>query len=609
MVYHGKPSKGCGNCRTRKIKCDQGRPACHQCTRTNRVCPGYREEWSLMLRDETRSTARKHSSKSPSAASTASSASLQCQTPPRSMSGFLGLSLGPERYRASSGTTNSPINFEDTIFDFDSASDPDEYSISFWSSPLGTQPSPILSQEEAICFFLQSHAIPGNSSISDALQYSLATSGTSPSQRAMRSCIAAVASAMLARVRRDSSLQQKARQEYGSTLALVNQALADGKEALSNHTLGAVVLLSLYELVISRAPQGIDGWTSHIRGAAALLEHRGLGQLQSETGVRLFLHLRYQIIISCLQRDVHVPDSLFEWNTALDRIPGVQNLAASKLILLIGKLSNLRADIHTQVVTNPQAILAKASAIEADLIAWLASLPPEFTYTSHTFIPTDRAFQSSSYEIHPYTNDYHIYPDMWALNSWNHYRCARILVSEIMLSSLHKITTTSPTSSSEDLRIQIRTLRSTIRRLGTDITRSVPSILISSSIQMQTTTLPERSYLGGLMLVWPLWIAGIIESISHPQRKWVIRCFEVIGNTRGLAQALAVMDILRVDSGMFFSKEKYGEAADGMFDDGAEERGNRMVNEKGVLGFSIFHLPYNVLPEMREYREMRASSG
>ncbi|KAL4960396.1 Zn(II)2Cys6 transcription factor [Aspergillus stella-maris] len=607
MVYHGKPSKGCGNCRTRKIKCDEGRPACHQCTRTNRVCPGYRDEWTMMLRDESRSTARKHSSKSPSTASTASSASLRHRSPPGSA--FLGQRYGsrPERHLLSSETTDSSISFEDTLFDFDSASSPDFLHVNHWSSPLSTLPDPILSREEAICFFLQSHAIPGNSSISEALNYSLATSGPLPSQRAIRSCIAAVASAMLARIRRDGVLQQTARQEYGSALTLVNEALSDGEEAMSNHTLGAVVLLSLYELVISRAPQGIDGWTNHIRGAAALLEHRGLGQLQSEAGVRLFLHLRYQIIISCLQRDVHVPDSLFEYNTALDRIPGVQNLAASKLILLIGKLSNLRADIHTQAIANPQHILAKASSIEADLIAWLASLPPEFTYTSHTFMSTDRAFQRSSYGLHPYSNDYHIYPDMWALNCWNHYRCARILVSEIMLSSLHKITKTLQTSSSEDLRIQVRTLRSTVRRLGTDITRSVPSILIISSTQTQTTTLPDQSYLGGLMLVWPLWIAGIIESISHPQRKWVIRCFEVIGNMRGLAQALAVMDILRVDPGMFYSVEKYGEAADGVFD--CEERERGLVNEKDVLGFSIFHLPYFVLPEMREYRDMRASSG
>ncbi|KAL4949262.1 hypothetical protein BDW69DRAFT_202962 [Aspergillus filifer] len=557
MVYNGKPSKGCGNCRARKIKCDQGRPACRQCTRTNRVCPGYRDEWSLMLRDETRSTSRKHSFKSPSAASTTSSVSLQRQTPSGSVSGLLGPFLGPEHHRAPFRTTDPQISFEETIFDFDLASGSDTVHFPHWSSPLGAQPNPIFSQEEAICFFLQSHAIPGNSSISDALKCSFATSGNSLSQRAIRSCIVAVASAMLARVRQDASLQQKARQEYGSSLTLVNQALSDSQEAISNNTLGAVVLLSLYEIVISRAPQGIDGWTNHIRGAAALLEHRGLRQLHSEAGVRLFLHLRYQIIISCLQRDVHVPNSLFSWNTALDQIPGIQNLAASKLILLIGRLSNLRADIHTQAITNPQQILAKASAIEADLIAWLAALPPEFTYTTHTFTPTNQRTQRSNHGLHPYTNDYHIYPDMWALNCWNHYRCARILVSEILLSSLQKITSISPASGSpfNDLLIQVRTLRSTIRRLGTDIIRSVPSLLTPSSTRSRIATLPDQSYLSGLMLLWPLWIAGIIESISHPQRKWVIKCLEIIGHTRGLAQALAVMDILRVDPGMFYSVE------------------------------------------------------
>ncbi|KAL4946611.1 hypothetical protein BDV06DRAFT_231728 [Aspergillus oleicola] len=560
MVYHGKPSKGCGNCRTRKIKCDQGRPACHECTRTNRTCPGYRDEWSLMLRDETRSVARKHSSKSPSAASSESSIPLRRQNSPRST--FPGPFLGPEFHAAPYELTNSPISFEDSIFDFDSASDPGVYYPHHWPSPLGTNPSQGFSTREAICFFLQSHAIPGNSSISEALTFFLANPGNSPSQRAIRSCIAAVASAMLARVRRDPSLQQAARQEYGSTLTLVNQALADSEEAKTSHTLGAVVLLSLYEIVISRTPQGISGWTNHIRGAAALLEHRGLSQLQSEAGVRLFLHLRYQIIISCLQRDVHVPASLLK-GKPLDVVPGIQNVHASKLILLIAQLSNLRADIHTQALSNPQQILAKASAIEADLISWLASLPPEFTYSTRTFMPSDQYFERACHGLRPYVNEYHIYPDMWALNCWNHYRCARILVSEIMLSSLHKITSTSPTTSSEDLRAHVKTLRATIRRLGTDITRGVPFILSicpnphsPNSTETQPNILPDQSYLGGLMLLWPLWVAGIVEGISHPQRRWVTRCLEVIGHTRGLAQALALMDILRVDPGMFYSVEK-----------------------------------------------------
>jgi hypothetical protein len=56
---------------------------------------------------------------------------------------------------------------------------------------------------------------------------------------------------MLSRVRGSRALDQVARKEYGSALEFVNQALADPQEAKTDQTLGAVVLLSLYEVSTS----------------------------------------------------------------------------------------------------------------------------------------------------------------------------------------------------------------------------------------------------------------------------------------------------------------------------------------------------------------------
>lgn len=98
------------------------------------------------------------------------------------------------------------------------------------------------------------------------------------------------------------------------------------------------------------------------------------------------------------------------------------------------------------------------------------------------------------------------------------------------------------------------------------------------------------------MMLWPLFIAGMVEGPTHPQRRWVIKCLHTIGNTWGLAQALAVMDLLIVDPGMFHSAEKYGDAAD--MASGVSE----------VLPFSVFHVPYYNLPALKEYRELQVSS-
>ncbi|KAI0407740.1 hypothetical protein F4802DRAFT_553170 [Xylaria palmicola] len=40
-AYAPKSQSGCLTCKIRRVKCDEGRPACHRCTSTSRTCDGY----------------------------------------------------------------------------------------------------------------------------------------------------------------------------------------------------------------------------------------------------------------------------------------------------------------------------------------------------------------------------------------------------------------------------------------------------------------------------------------------------------------------------------------------------------------------------------------
>lgn len=306
----------------------------------------------------------------------------------------------------------------------------------------------------------------------------------------------------------------------------------------------------------------------------------------------------YHQVISCVQRDVFVPDSLLE-RTKLDMIPEIKNALGNKLILIIGDLANLRAKIHTNLMTDPQTILSAARSIEADLIAWLTAVPSDFMFSIHSINPGDRSFEHRCHGLPPYNNEYHIYPDIWAPNVWNHYRCARILVSELILSHAHKLPNNSAKIMPENFRFYCKSLRSTISHLAADICRSCPFHLgaCNAEVLPETPILPPESYLGGLMLLWPLFVAGIVEGPTHPQRQWVIQCLRIIGNTWGLAQALATMDLLAVDPGMFYSVERYGEFADSA------------TASSNILPFSIYHVAYYSLPGMKQYRELKASSA
>ena len=41
MPFHAKRRTGCPTCRQRRVRCDETRPACQNCQRTSRQCPGY----------------------------------------------------------------------------------------------------------------------------------------------------------------------------------------------------------------------------------------------------------------------------------------------------------------------------------------------------------------------------------------------------------------------------------------------------------------------------------------------------------------------------------------------------------------------------------------
>jgi hypothetical protein len=133
-------------------------------------------------------------------------------------------------------------------FNFNSDPQLDTYSPNLWQMPLEVQPPAEPSEQEAICYFLRSNAIPGTFWMSDFVTKFLMQPGGSISQQAMQSSIVAVSSAMLSRVRKSNSLRHVARKEYVSALNLLNTALADVEEAKTNQALGAVVLLAVYEV-------------------------------------------------------------------------------------------------------------------------------------------------------------------------------------------------------------------------------------------------------------------------------------------------------------------------------------------------------------------------
>ncbi|GKZ28573.1 hypothetical protein AbraIFM66950_009464 [Aspergillus brasiliensis] len=193
MVYRGKPSPGCGLCRKRRLKCDQIRPACSQCLRINKDCPGYQDPQALRVYDQTTAVTTKALAR---AASTRTAA------------------RSPTAYTAE--TSKTP--------------------------PLIAGPTHI--QEQALSHIFRYYV--GTSQNPGILCYLPNLLRTDPSD-ALQATIKAIGLACMSRVYQLPELARSAAEEYSKALRATNVSLQDAVSATSDSTLGAVVTLSMYE--------------------------------------------------------------------------------------------------------------------------------------------------------------------------------------------------------------------------------------------------------------------------------------------------------------------------------------------------------------------------
>ena len=116
------------------------------------------------------------------------------------------------------------------------------------------------------------------------------------------SAACAVALAHLGLVHGLKSFLIEARPLYGNALRLLSLALTNSTEALSAETLGATILLSLYEMFASSSS---ESWLRHAGGAAALIRIRGPARHRYGFHCELYLAYRHTLVTEACRSRVH----------------------------------------------------------------------------------------------------------------------------------------------------------------------------------------------------------------------------------------------------------------------------------------------------------------
>ncbi|KAJ5205256.1 Chondroitin AC/alginate lyase [Penicillium cf. griseofulvum] len=472
-----------------KSFCDRLNPVCSQCKRVGNPCGGYRDLPSFMFRDENDKAARR-------------SAEAKARTEARRRledSAALEPDISTPGSRANCSPSDALVckNRGQLIL-----------------TPRITAPLSTPLEDQGLRFFITHFVIR------------MAT-GPDGSLDSSRDAVISVGLAALSNVSNDRALRILSREKHAMVIKAVREVVEDPAQANPDTTVSLIVMLSLYEMV-SCAPNQIDSWIVHLDGATALLKQSTFRLSLTTLNHRAHIQFYFISVVKYFAERVLTPDLL---NWSLDIVPSAPPdiLPGLGLVDILVRFTKFDACLYHEKA-DARAAVDSALLFEDQLHEWETHLP---TYWS--FIVK----KSNTYE-YTFRGQYHVYKNMWVSKVLNHYRWARLLVNETIVSLISRMA--RPTAN--DI-IQRQKALNTIACMAIDICVGAASQEAISE-QGDTEDSPPIPLLNGIfMLIFQLGVAGGAAGTPDEVHDWVVGTLERIGYTRGIRRALEMIPQLK----------------------------------------------------------------
>ncbi|RDW69994.1 hypothetical protein BP5796_08391 [Coleophoma crateriformis] len=496
MVYCGKPSRSCRQCRKRDIKCDKRAGSCGQCTRANLKCPGYQNPEALVFRDQTASTIQKAAD-------------------------------APEDGFRKMKFTNY---------------DPSVPSLSPCPTDLTPYPLPPVELRAKDVFVSQ--YVLRYSSMMGYIPHFL-PSMYKPIH--LMSTFKAVSLLYFSNEVMSPSVLDEAWTSYGFALSLTNKALQQPQAATQNSTLLTIFLLDLFERLANKRQLGMISDTRHINGALALFRLRGQSLFDDPLAVSMFSQLKVLMLTSCLEHNTDVPNDFIEIHKFASHSMDVEHPDWSFSVLLI-RFIGVKARVCTR--DNLSDAVQSALQLDDDFEQTCMNMPRSWHFDTITglLIP-DLTYEGC----------YHHYPSAEVCRTWNNYRLIRILLNEIILELLQNPEQGSFFNTAfVEAEQKIHTCNLTIERMCNEICASLPQFTREPScfaVGANKTAQSAGMYMHGQIstsqrrsqataLVFALYTAASSPTCSSKNCSWIVNELQIMGSEMNISEARIVKDIL-----------------------------------------------------------------
>ena len=349
----------------------------------------------------------------------------------------------------------------------------------------------------------------------------------------LRACVSAVGLASYANSVGGAELLNRARMDYIKALQLTNTALRSPTEVRKDSTLLSVIILSIFEMVAGSNEHSLEAWTEHINGSSTLIKLRGPNQFRTRAGQLLFMQVTSNLMISCVQRTIPIPAHIVELRDLAGKFMNLSIWSTWQVSGVIVDFTNFRAAVRDCEIIGPKAIIEAALEIDQKFLAAFVDVPDPWKY---------RTLYADHDDEFIWNRRYDVYNDSWTAQIWNGMRSCRILLHEIVRDQiLVASTATTPIFTLEQAKDQNRQSVLAMLNMQADILASIPSHM-PSTLKDRRASLMEASR--GYFILWPLYMAGVMDLTTKPIKTWVIGRLRAIARLSGIRQAIVLAEIL-----------------------------------------------------------------
>ncbi|KAK0674247.1 hypothetical protein QBC41DRAFT_309674 [Cercophora samala] len=429
-----------------------------------------------------------------------------------------------------------------------------------------TKEIPINAVDRAIQFYIEHYVIglPDEPKVGQELQgrpwvHSAIT----------REIMAAVGLASLSNIRGDKKLSTISKQHYGRALQNISSSIMAKHvpELDLDLILRAVVMMAMYEMVCGRDDKPAPGARTHIMGGAAILtSFLPFHQSQSE-GLRGLLQLCFSMIAStqgAFQYNSPEPNNMIpsrpepqnsegglpppfqQWLSMGASMATPKDRPSTELILPVVEFVKLSGYVRSQhFIDGQQAttdMIRTALALDAQFAAWENRQEGPWIVieeqVSNNFFPPEAVFEGR----------FHIYTDMYFARIWNHYRWARIMISQLLLESVQRFPSSSSSLISDE---KVQQIQDCIVRLVRDILISIPTHYRHPNLQSVHLEYFDKTQGGAVIgiagiptLLFEIKVAGVAPGIPRHYRTWALGILETIWAKMGMYQSKVLANLL-----------------------------------------------------------------